>query len=99
MSMVTNHFTSKEDVFRAICICYAGSSSFRRIRDYFTTKYEAAEISQDLYELALEYVDEMEDVWELTDIRMSLVPKSKSYKANLTNWLSDPRGCYVKNGQ
>ena len=91
--MVANHFTSKEEVFRAICICYAGSSSFRGIRDYFTTKYEAAEISQHLYELALEYVDDIEDVYELTETRLNLkrlAPKQEDevdkWRENLKLW-------------
>ena len=139
------YFTSKEEVFRNICALYAGCYSFSSIKDVFTGCYEAAEISQDLYELALGYVDEIEDVYELTEARSSdtgnlnnkLIrffrtpevcvlqideshprnlsnrfifkvvgqyvhrpsPIDRGYKANLTNWLSDPRGCYADNGQ
>ena len=93
------YFTNKHEVFKNICAMHAGCYSFKSIGEVFLARYARGEINQKLLELALTYADEMQDVFELTESRMKLVAGFNSYKANLTNWLSDPRGCYVKNGQ
>lgn len=59
----------------------------------------------DFLEIELDLADELmsEDQLRADIMRRTIAvlqePKYEDYKTRLTNWLLDPRGCYVKNGQ